>query len=154
MSLATLCQRCALCCDGALFASVPLADVDVDAVRRRGLVVVDRDHGGAALPQPCAALHERRCTIYDDRPAPCRSYRCMLYAALEADEVGLDEALVVVGEARARVDALAVALPGSGPALSRARAAARAGHLSPETHALMDRAGEFLERRFRGHTRR
>jgi Fe-S-cluster containining protein len=153
MSLATLCQRCALCCDGALFASVPLGDADADAVRRRGLVVLSRDPG-ATLPQPCAALHERRCTIYDDRPGPCRAYRCMLHAALEADEVGLDEALAVVAEARARLDALAVALPGEGPALSRARAAARAGHLSPETHALMDRAGAFLERRFRGHTRR
>ncbi|MDC0673287.1 YkgJ family cysteine cluster protein [Nannocystis radixulma] len=153
MSLATLCQRCALCCDGALFAAVPLAPADVDAVTRRGLVVLGRDDG-AVLPQPCAALHAQQCTIYADRPDPCRSYRCMLYAALEADEVGLDDALAVVAEARARLDALALAVPGEGPPLTRARAAARAGHLSPETHALMTRASEFLERRFRGHTRR
>ncbi|WAS93311.1 YkgJ family cysteine cluster protein [Nannocystis punicea] len=153
MSLATLCQRCALCCDGNLFATVPLHAGEVDAVRRRGLVVLERD-AGAALAQPCAALQAQRCTIYDDRPGPCRSYECMLYAALAADEVGLDDALAVVAEARTRLGAVAAALPGDGPPLARARVAAREGHLSPETHALVVRAGEFLERRFRGHTRR
>ncbi|MCY0994115.1 YkgJ family cysteine cluster protein [Nannocystis sp. ILAH1] len=153
MSLATLCQRCALCCDGDLFATVPLQPGEVEAVRRRGLVVLDRD-AGPALAQPCAALQDRSCTIYDDRPGPCRSYECMLYAALAADEVGLAEALATVAEARARLTAVADALPGEGPALARARVAAREGHLSPETHALVVRASEFLERRFRGHTRR
>lgn len=154
MSLSTLCQRCALCCDGALFTSVPLAAADVAAVRRRGLVVVERDDGAAAVSQPCAALRERRCTIYADRPRACSDYRCMLHAALEADEVGLDEALAVVDEAHAQLDALAAAVPGDGPVLVRARLAARDGNLSPETHASLTRASELLERRFRGHTRR
>lgn len=153
MSVSVLCQRCALCCDGALFVAVPLSPADAAAVRRHHLVVLERGRA-TGLAQPCAALHEQRCTIYDDRPEPCRSYRCMLYAALAEGEVGLGDALAVVAEARARLDALALALPGEGPALPRARVAAREGHLSPETHALMDRANEFLERRFRGHARR
>jgi uncharacterized protein len=148
---ATLCQRCALCCDGALFAAVPLDPGEALAVRARGLVVLaDRD----VLPQPCAALRGRRCTIYDDRPGPCRRYRCMLLLALDAGEVSLPEAEAVVDDARARLDALAAAVPGDGPVLSRARAARQAGHMSLETQMLLDRAREFLERRFRGVARR
>lgn len=153
MPLATLCQRCALCCDGALFAAVPLSPGDADIVRARGLVVLPRDHGAAALPQPCRALQARRCTIYGDRPGPCRSYRCMLLVALDAGEVSLPEAEAVVDDAHARLDALAAALPGAGPVLPRARAAAL-NHMSLETRALMDRAADFLARRFRGVGRR
>lgn len=153
MSLEALCQRCALCCDGNLFATVPLRADEVEAVRRHGLVVLERA-AGPVMNQPCAGLQAESCTLYADRPAPCRSYACMLYAALAEGEVGLADALAVVAEARARLTAVASALPGDGPALVRARAAARDGHLSPETHALVVRASEFLERRFRGHTRR
>lgn len=155
MPLAALCQRCALCCDGTLFTTVPLAADEVASVRRRGLVVLADDAGAPSrLPQPCAALRDLRCTIYDERPDACRRYRCMLLAALEAGEVSLPEALDVVGEARARLAALAADLPGAGPALARARAAVRAGDLSQETQTLLGRATAFLDRRFRGHTRR
>lgn len=169
MPLAALCQRCALCCDGELFDSVPLAPAEVGVLRRLPILagaathapdrgdpphpaVDDRPRG--ALPQPCSALRDRRCTIYPDRPDACRRYRCMLAFALDAGEVDLVEAGAVVDEARARLSALAADLPGDGPVLSRARAAARAGHLSSETHARLARAHAFLDRRFRGHTRR
>lgn len=194
MPLAALCQRCALCCDGTLFTTVPLAADEVAAVRRRGLVVLADDPrppealatrppapedprpattpspdtsaiaepapsrsapaAASRLPQPCAALRDRRCAIYDERPHTCRRYRCMLLAALEAGEISLPEALDVVGEARAHLAALAADLPGPDPVLSRARAAARDGNLSQETHVLLARAVTFLDRRFRGHTRR
>lgn len=147
--MSALCQRCALCCDGALFDSVPLAGAEPGALRGRGLAVLD---GG--LAQPCAALRDLRCAIYDDRPDACRRYRCMLLVALDAGEVSLPEAEDVVAEARARLAALAADLPGDGPVLARARALARDNHMSPETRALLDRAVAFLGRRFRGHTRR
>lgn len=131
--LATLCQRCGLCCDGSLFTQVPLgAGDEAAAVRRRGLTVVARADGSPALRQPCAALDGRRCAIYEDRPASCRGYRCMLYAALAEGEVSLAEALATVERAHELL------------------AAARACELAPETGEAGVRARAFVERRFRG----
>lgn len=115
----TLCQRCGLCCDGNLFNSVPLADAEVEPVRARGLIVVARGDGGSALRQRCAALGERGCGVYAQRPGRCREYRCMLLVAMMEGEVGLAEALGIVDEAHARI--AAVDAPGDGAPLERAR---------------------------------
>ena len=64
--MSALCQRCALCCDGELFATVPLAPAEARALRK--LVVLPATD---VLPQPCVALRELRCTIYLDRPDTC-----------------------------------------------------------------------------------
>ncbi len=89
-----------MCCDGSLFGLVRLSSEDVARLTRLGLPVFSpSDH--PALKQPCGALRDLACTIYDDRPERCAAYRCMLLDAYEADEVGLDEALGVVHEARA-----------------------------------------------------
>lgn len=151
--LESLCQRCGLCCDGSLFTQVPLVGAEeVAAVRRRGLVVLTRADGSAALPQPCAALAGRRCTVYEERPESCRRYRCMLYAALAEDEVAPAEALATVEQAQALIAAVAEALPpGPGAPLQRARRAAAADELAPETAEALRRALAFVERRFRGH---
>ena len=133
-ALATLCQQCGLCCDGSLFTQVPLDAADAGAVRRRGLAVIARPDGAPALRQPCAALAGRRCTIYEERPASCRSYRCMLYAALAEGEVALAEALATVARAHALL-----------------AAAGAGGDLSPETGEAAVRARAFVDRRFRGH---
>jgi hypothetical protein len=130
--LATLCRACGLCCDGNLFAHVPLTADEAARARRHHLVVFDRDDGSPALRQPCAALEEAGCRVYDDRPAPCRRYRCMLLAALADDEVSLRDALAVVTEAHALLAAADAALPaGPGAPLQRARAAAE----PPSPHA-------------------
>lgn len=106
-SLSELCQRCGLCCDGALFTVTPLEAHEVEPLRARALLPLARKDGAPALAQPCAALSGLRCTIYAERPASCRRYQCLLYGALAEGEVSLDEALAVVADARARVDARA-----------------------------------------------
>lgn len=148
---AELCQRCGLCCDGSLFTQVPLAEDEVDPAHRRGLVVLARADGSPALRQPCAALQGRRCAVYDARPAGCRRYRCMLLAALDERELDEREALAVVDEAHARLAALAALLPpGEGGPVQRARELARAGDLSADVRAALERALAFLDRRLRG----
>lgn len=132
--LTALCLGCGLCCDGSLFTSVPLAAGEAEAVRRRGLPVWERPDGSPALRQPCAALAGRRCEVYADRPAACRRYTCMLFAALAEGEVSLAEALGTVEEAHALL-------------------AAGRGGLSPETGEAQRRAAAFVERRFRGRGR-
>lgn len=137
----TLCRRCGLCCDGNLFDSVPLAAEEVASARGRGLLVVVRADGSAALQQRCAALGDAGCGVYTQRPGRCREYRCMLLSALEADEVGLAEALAIVDEAHGR---LAAVPSGAGSALARAR---RCGAEVAEARAAMAFVGRHFERR-------
>jgi uncharacterized protein len=128
MSLSTLCQRCGLCCDGTLFTVVPLRPGEEAPLRARGLPVVTRADGSPALPQRCAALEGHACTVYAERPDGCRRYHCHLFAALAEKEVELAEALAVVDQAHALLDA---------EGLER----------GPEVEA-------FLDRHFRGRQRR
>lgn len=160
MPLSTLCLRCGMCCDGTLFTHVSLQPAEAEALQQRALPTVRRADGSPALAQHCAALagDGRTCTVYADRPASCRRYHCQLFAALAEKEVSLDEALAVVDEARARVDAVGEALGPAAPeeprsVMQRARRAELPGHggpLPPEAHAARERAEAFLDKHFRG----
>jgi len=136
-----LCLACGLCCDGNLFTQVPLRGDEIDRVRRRGLPILERPQG-AVLQQRCAALDGCRCEIYDDRPAACRGYRCMLLTSLGEGEVSLAEALVIVGQAHAAIAEVARAHPGEGAVMPRARRAP--GH----DLAAVQRATSWLSRHF------
>src|SRR5437773_9919953 len=73
-----LCTRCALCCDGSLFADVELAGrAEATRLEVLGLEIEDGDEG-ALLTLPCAALAGRRCGIYPHRPECCRTFECRL----------------------------------------------------------------------------
>jgi hypothetical protein len=124
----SLCQRCGLCCDGNLFTAVPVTAAEAAEARGRGLLVISRADGAAALRQRCAALGAGGCGVYAARPGPCRSYRCMLLTALMDDEVALADALATVDGARGRLAAAEAALPGEDAVLQRAR---RAGAAAP-----------------------
>ena len=98
----TLCQACALCCDGTLFTRVPLTvDEQVPEVKLN----VQRNEAGARhVPQRCAALEGCRCTVYESRPLACRRFECLLVAGLREGEVSLDDALKTVERAKASRD--------------------------------------------------
>jgi hypothetical protein len=109
-----LCLSCGFCCDGTLFSSAPLRPTDPGS---HPLRIVTRDDGSRSLQQPCGALVDLHCTIYTERPAVCRSYKCDLLVALESDEVSLNEAIEIVArvkrlasspDERAKLDALLV----------------------------------------------
>lgn len=91
----TLCCGCALCCDGTLFDRVPLG-----LGEQVPLPVTTLPTGARHLAQPCAGLQGRACSCYEQRPRPCRGFKCLLLTALEAGEVGLPAALEVVARAR------------------------------------------------------
>ncbi|AEI63633.1 YkgJ family cysteine cluster protein [Corallococcus macrosporus] len=158
MPLNTLCLRCGMCCDGTLFTHVSLQPEEALALQRRGLPVGSRTDGSPALMQHCPALEGRACTVYTDRPASCRRYHCQLFAALAEKEVSLEEALAVVDEAHARVDAVARTLaPAAEGAprsvLQRARRAnlpEHGGPLSSADLATYERAEAYLDTHFRG----
>lgn len=147
--LGALCTSCGLCCDGSLFTQVPLVAGEAAVLRSRGLTLRSLDGRPEALPQACAALEDRCCTIYDERPAGCRRYRCMLYAALAGDEVGLGEAQALVKQTHGLIAALERSLPaGPGAPVQRARAAMRAGTLTPEASAALGDVARQLARHF------
>jgi hypothetical protein len=97
MSAETVCQACAMCCDGTLFTRVPLtADDPVPAE----VHAVTTATGGRYLPQPCAALDGTRCRVYAQRPTVCRRFECLLLVALRDGEVTEAGALDVIARAR------------------------------------------------------
>ena len=104
-------------------------------MERLGLAVIKRENGTSpGFTQRCTALEGRCCTVYAERPAACRGYRCNLLTALAEGEVSLEEALRVVDEAHEHI---------------RAVEAAR-----PPTHETWQQAESFLDKHFRGRQRR
>jgi uncharacterized protein len=158
MPLSTLCQRCGLCCDGNLFATVPLRRSEVAPMQRLCLTVVERADGTPELSQRCASLEGRCCTVYAERPEACRRYRCYLLIALAEGEVSLDEALAVVDGAHARIRAVGAALAparAGSPAAVMQRARQdnlpeNGGPLPQQAHEACEQAKVYLDRHFCG----
>lgn len=160
MPLSTLCQNCGLCCDGSLFTQVPLQPAEAEALRRHELPLGQRADGAPVLTQHCAALNGRCCTVYADRPAPCRAYRCQLHLALGEGEVSLKEALEVVEGAHAHIRAVEATLPAPDADATRAvmqrarRAQSYGSPLPTEAQEALERAEAYLDRHLRGRARR
>ena len=95
----SLCQSCALCCDGTLFNRVPLESVELKALRELGFDIMEVLEQ-AYFPQPCAKLAETSCSVYSERPNNCRGYRCRVLRRLENGELGLEQAHALVQKAR------------------------------------------------------
>jgi Fe-S-cluster containining protein len=56
---------------------VSLAPEETEPARKHRLRVIDR---GTAFDQPCSALAvDGGCAVYDDRPAACRRFVCVLH---------------------------------------------------------------------------
>ena len=145
----TLCLACGMCCDGTLFTRVAVEPGEVARLEAHGLTLAERPEGGRALPQPCAALDGRCCTVYADRPAGCRRYRCNLLVALEEGEVGLADAEATVADAHAR---RARATEAAGAPLAQARRTLREGGLPDAAVDVLHDLERFLDRHFRGRT--
>jgi hypothetical protein len=112
-----LCLSCGLCCDGSLFWAVPVGEGED--------VPVPLD-GEGRLRQPCACF-AGRCTVYDRRPASCRSFDCRVLQTVRAGRRDAAWGRAQVAGMRRVLAALDAALPGREPSLYR-------------------RAAEFLER--------
>lgn len=162
MPLSTLCQHCGICCDGTLFTQVPLQPAEAESLQRHALPIGQRDDGAPMLALHCAALEDRSCSVYPERPEPCRTYRCNLHIALGEGEVSLEEALEVVEGAHAHIHSVKAALP---PAhadeprstMQRARRAHRPEHgrpLAPAAYEAWERAEAYLDWHLRGRKRR
>lgn len=95
--LEILCRACGLCCDGSLFGRVGLAPEEVEGAKKHRLRVVET---GKSFAQPCAALVDDACAIYDERPLACRRFACRLYDRHEREGGPIEPRLASVRRVR------------------------------------------------------
>jgi Fe-S-cluster containining protein len=107
---ANICINCGLCSDGTIFRFVPLRPGESpDALTIAGVAVSAVDDRAAFL-LPCAAFRGGCCSIYENRPAVCREYRCSLLRRHEAGEVSFEEARSVIERTKVLRDEVRSAL--------------------------------------------
>jgi hypothetical protein len=100
----TLCTRCALCCDGSLFADVELAgQAEATGLVILGLEIEEDEGDGGLLSLPCAALRGKLCGIYEHRPQCCRTFECGLLQDVRRGAMGVEQAQEHIAEAQRRI---------------------------------------------------
>lgn len=97
-----VCTACGMCCDGTMFQIVKMQPGDCAAeLARLGMRIRGRN-GEFHMEQPCPALKELRCMIYEKRPARCRLFHCQQLRLLEAGGTTEDEAMALIHKTRAQ----------------------------------------------------
>lgn len=101
-----LCLACGICCKGSFFETVRIDDMQ-KLLRHRpaGIefeTVEDVKTGKQYFKLPCPAHRGGRCTIYEDRPLACKKFKCILLEAHTRNEIGFDDAIGIVNNAKDR----------------------------------------------------
>lgn len=108
MAATRLCTACGMCCDGTMFQIVRMQPGEVPAeLGRLGLKIRCRS-GEYHMEQPCSALKENRCTVYERRPVRCRLFNCQQLGRLKHGETTEAEAMELIAETRALVERVRV----------------------------------------------
>ena len=89
-----------------MFEFTPLTEAE--ATRLEGKIRVSEDRRRLLIP--CRAVDGCACTIYPDRPASCRAFRCRVLASLEAGALTDAQAHETIAEILERRRALAIAV--------------------------------------------
>jgi hypothetical protein len=96
-----LCRSCGFCCDGTMFANVPLQAADLLApLQARGIEIQTKETEHSFV-QPCRAYADSCCQVYADRPSTCRKFRCELLKKYGSGERSWEEAQQTIGRALA-----------------------------------------------------
>lgn len=105
-----LCTQCGLCCNGALFDFGPLTAEEVPQAQDNGLAVL-AEAGKFGFAQPCPALDGAHCRIYAARPDTCRTFRCKVLRAVEAEDMTIGEAQSIIARTVAAANEARAQLP-------------------------------------------
>lgn len=99
-----ICTACGMCCDGTMFQIVKLQTGDRPSeLGKLGLKVRSRD-GEFFMEQPCPALRDTCCTVYEKRPARCRLFHCQQLRLMDGDHTTEREVMTVIASARELVE--------------------------------------------------
>ncbi|MBO9449149.1 YkgJ family cysteine cluster protein [Tropicibacter sp. R16_0] len=112
-----LCVSCNLCCNGSIFARVPITEEERPRLPKE--VQVFARNGALRMRLPCPRLgDDGACTCYDVRPDTCRTYNCKLSKRRNEGEIDERSAVEITQEikaAQARSIVLAARAMGQGP---------------------------------------
>ncbi|MDZ4290129.1 MAG: YkgJ family cysteine cluster protein [Prosthecobacter sp.] len=98
-----LCTACGLCCNGVLFHTVRLQPKDsAKELTALGMKLKHKSKG-TSIHQPCPALRELQCTIYQHRPERCRLFECQQLTRLAAGETTEEAVLEAIHDVQRRV---------------------------------------------------
>ena len=100
-----LCLACGLCCQGLLHEWAQLDPGETADAERLGLPTFLHPQG-PGFTLPCPRHREGRCTVYDERPSPCRGFRCKLLRRYLAGEVAWEEGLRRIEQVKQLVAAI------------------------------------------------
>ncbi len=92
-----ICLSCGLCCDGTLIGFVQLTREELPLVR--DLLKVEEADGNGIFLQPCIKYCDG-CTIYNERPKQCASFKCGLLKSVDQKEIDFNLAVEVVNEVK------------------------------------------------------
>ncbi|MHB8055619.1 MAG: YkgJ family cysteine cluster protein [Candidatus Aminicenantales bacterium] len=112
-----LCRSCGLCCDGTLFAWVPLKTREKDFTG--GPVTAGPAEGQFKFKLPCRHHRDDICQIYQAvRPEICLGFKCKLMHRYHGGGLSFDQAAPVIKEKRCLSDR-AWSFPGDGSSVNR-----------------------------------
>lgn len=111
-----ICTECGYCCDGTMFSQVKLTNDIENGLDANGNSVYHenlKDHiftsfdkikkeSCLVFKQPCPMLKDKKCIIYEDRPATCQSFECNLLKNYNAGNRTYDEAIEIIKNPKAR----------------------------------------------------
>ena len=108
--MTSLCIDCGLCCDGTMYSTVEINEADRQArLQKKGFNLLLQD-GKSVFEQPCTAFGSGCCSIYAQRPAMCRAYRCALLRKHDANEISTHDAKALIAGTIAARDRVRPAL--------------------------------------------
>lgn len=90
---AALCTACGMCCRGAWFKNIKIADKEVEKLKTSTKLEPYTIKKRIYSPQPCPELSSIGCSIYNDRPVDCQNYQCKLLVKLNSNTKKLDDCL-------------------------------------------------------------
>ena len=97
----TLCTSCGLCCTSLIFRRVGVTADEAAALDSQNFHIFSTPRGNTYFHQPCSALKDNACTIYQHRPHECRKWKCKTLKRLESGDINIDDALLVIDKMRA-----------------------------------------------------
>lgn len=88
----SICLDCGMCCDGTFLDYAPVTEEESAVLESTGLSIKLVEGLGLRIQLPCMKFGGC-CTIYADRPAVCRSFRCELLKSTDKGKIETGQAL-------------------------------------------------------------